>query len=385
MNDVVLPLEGVRVVEVAQVLAAPYVASLLGDLGADVVKVERPEGDLIRPTDALLRAGGSAYFASANRNKRYLTVDLKDPVDRRRLNREIAECDVLVTNGRPGAVHRAGLDYEAVRALRPDVVYCLVTAFGESGPRCEEPGMDLTAQALAGLMGTTGEPDGPPAKTSSPVGDYSAALFAVQGVLAALYRRTRTGQGAKVGVNLLDASLAMLGNYVPQVSVTGVDLARVGSGHQQLVPYQAFPDAHGEYFVVACLTQKFWELLCTAIDRPEWRRDTRFLTNTDRRNHRALLVGELTALFATRPRAEWIALLGARGVPTCEVNSLTQALEDPQVRHNGIVVQTPPDDVHGVYRFIGNPLLLDDERLPVRSTAQPLAPLPRSALQTGAG
>lgn len=359
-----LPLDGVRVLDLSQVLAGPYCASLLGDLGADVIKVEPPSRDLIAAADDHLGPGFSAYYASVNRNKRYAMLDFDDSAGREALDGLIREADVTILNLRPRSLAKLRLRYEDLAAINPTVIYCLITGFGETGPRCDEPGMDLIAQALGGIMGTTGEAGSAPVKASSPVADFAASLYAVQAILAALVRRGITGKGAKVAVNLLDATVAMLANFVPQHFATGEEIAPIGGGHPQLVPYQAFEASDG-WFVVACITQAFWRELCVLIERQEWIDDPRFRTNTDRRTHRQELAAELAAIFRREPRAYWVRLLGGAGVPTVEINRFSEVFRDAQVAHNAAAVRVPHPTV-GDYIVVRNPIIFDNHSLPVR-------------------
>jgi succinate--hydroxymethylglutarate CoA-transferase len=375
-----LPLRGVRVLDLSQVLAGPCCASMLGDLGADVIKVEPPARDLIAAADDHLGPGYSAYYASANRNKRYALLDFTAPADRAKLDDLISETDIAILNLRPQSLANLKLRYDDLTAINPALIYCLITGFGETGPRCAEPGMDLIAQALGGIMGTTGEADGAPVKASSPLADFSSALYAVQGILAALFRRGTTGQGAKVAVNLLDTTVAMLANFVPQHFATGEEVAPIGGGHPQLVPYQAFEASDG-WFVVACITQTFWRDLCRSLEREAWIDDPRFQTNTDRRANRQALAAELTAIFRRQSRAHWVALLASAGVPTAEINRFSEVFRDPQVIHNAAVVRVPHATI-GHYATVRNPLIFDNHSLPVRlpvGRAELGEPIPRFA------
>ena len=360
----VLPLDGIRVLDLSQVLAAPYCASMLGDLGADVIKIEPPSRDLIAAADDYLGPGYSAYYASANRNKRYGTLDFTECQGRAELDTLIRDADVVILNLRTRSLAKLKLRYEDLRAINPQLVYCLITGFGESGPRSEQPGMDLVAQALGGVMGTTGETGGAPVKASSPMADFSAALYSSQAILAALIRRGVTGKGAKVAVNLLDATVAMMANFVPQHFATGEEVMPIGGGHPQVVPYQAFA-ANDGWFVVACITQAFWHSLCELIGRREWLNDPRFRTNTDRRTHRLALTTQLADIFRTEPRAHWVDLLSGGGVPSVEINRFSEVFRDPQVVYNGSAVRVRHPDI-GDYIVARNPILLDDHTLPVR-------------------
>lgn len=361
-----LPLDGVRVLDMSQVLAGPYAASMLGDLGADVIKVEPPSGDAFRYADRV--AGDwSAYFLAIHRNKRAIAIDRSVPDGDELFRSLVRSSDVFIANLKPEALRRKGLDYETIAAIRPDIVYCSVTAFGESGPLQDEPGMDILAQALGGMMGVTGEPGRPPVKVGAPISDFAVSYLAVQGVLAGLLNVGRTGRGVKISINLLDATIATLANYATQHFMTGENIEPIGGGHPQLVPYQVFR-ASDQYFVVACLNQRFWELLCGALDRPDWSSDPRFENNHLRVEHRDALIPQMEALFSTRPANHWIDLLRDAGVPVSRVNTYAQALREPQVVHNDIVANVEHPEL-GPYRVIANPLVYDDERPKVRLPA----------------
>lgn len=381
-DDDTLPLKNVRVLDLSQVLAAPFCATVLGDLGADVIKVEPPSGDLIATADEHLGPGWGAYYASVNRNKRYAMLDFSASDDRAVLLDLVRECDVVILNLRPRSLEKMRLSYAELSRENPGLIYALITGFGETGPRNNQPGMDLVAQALGGLMGTTGEPGRAPVKASSPTADFSASLYAAQGILAALFQRQVTGRGRKISVNLLDATVAMLSNFVPQHFATGEEVEPIGGGHPQLVPYQAFEASDG-HFVVACITQEFWLSLCDLLGHPEWKSDPRFETNTDRRANRDTLVSILSAIFITETRAHWVERLGAVGVPCMEINRFSEVFDDPQIRNNGTALRVPHEEI-GSYTIVRNPLLIDDEMLPVRraiehpSAAPPLTWFERS-------
>lgn len=352
------PLDGIKVIDFSQVLAGPFCASLLGDFGADVIKVEPPEGDSIRNTDQLI-GGASAYFAGINRNKRCIKLDLKQSEGREIFNRLIEKADVFLTNLRPDAAVKKGVAYEDIRNLNEKIIYCHITAFGEKGPRSSQPGMDLLVQAIGGIMGMTGEPDGPPVKVGSPITDYSTAFLSAYAITAALYERLRTGRGRKINVSLLDATVSILANYAPQYFATGVPLKPVGGGHPQLVPYQAFK-ASDRYFIVACLTEKFWQNLCRALNREDLLSDERFKRNADRVKNRKALIAILEQIFEQKTAQEWIALLEQWDVPTGPINSFAEIFDDPQIQFNQVVVEVN-HSAFGKYATLKNPIYFDNK------------------------
>jgi crotonobetainyl-CoA:carnitine CoA-transferase CaiB-like acyl-CoA transferase len=317
-----LPLAGVRVVDLSRVLAGPYCSMVLADLGADVVKVERPEvGDETRGWGPPFAEGESAYFLSVNRSKRSCAIDLGRP-EGRELGLELcARADAVVENFRAGGAERLGVGYEQVRERNPAVVYCSITGFGSDREPSGRPGYDFVAQAESGLMSITGAPDGPPYKVGVALVDVLAGLHAAAGVAAAL----RSGEGGRVEVPLLDSALAALVNVAQGALVTGEEPGRYGNAHPSIVPYQDFPTASGR-LAVAAPNDGLFRRLCLALGREELADDERFATNPDRVRHRAELIPELEDGFKARPAEEWVAELASAGVPAGEVRSVPGAL-----------------------------------------------------------
>jgi crotonobetainyl-CoA:carnitine CoA-transferase CaiB-like acyl-CoA transferase len=263
---------------------------------------------------------------------------------------------VLVENFRPGVMERHGLGWETLQALNPRLVYCSITAFGPRGPLAQKPGMDLIIQATAGLMGHTGEPGGAPMKSAPPVADITTGIYGAYGILGALFERERSGRGQKVEVAMLDAVISMFSDIAANVLTEGTKYGKFGTGHPDLVPYQAFPAKDG-WFVVACLTNAFYNRLCEALERPDLLRDPRFVSNRERLKHRAEIVPILSELFVTRERDHWIALLEAHDIPACRVNMLEDVLVHPQVAENGVVVSCT-DQRGATIRTVGPPVKL---------------------------
>jgi succinate--hydroxymethylglutarate CoA-transferase len=335
------PLAGIRVLELGQIAAGPFAGSLLADLGADVVKVERPDGgDGLRQWPPLTaNAEGVAFsenFASLNRNKRSLAADLKDPADVARVRALAGRADVLLENFRPGVLERLGLDYASLRAEYPGLVYCSVSGFGHSGPYSSKGAFDLTVQALAGLMSVTGEEGGAPVKCGVPVGDYCAGLYAALTILAALVRRRETGEGGHVDCSMLGSLIGVATLQTSEHFGTGRTPRRLGSAHPRAAPYRAFR-ASDEYFVVAAGNDKLWRSVCEVVGAPQLPGDERFRTLEARARNQDALFEILEPLFARRTAAEWLHELDARGVPCAPINTYPQVLADPQVEAMGLV------------------------------------------------
>ena len=314
-----------RVVDLSRVLAGPYCTMVLADLGADVVKVERPgEGDETRSWGPPYAGDEAAYFLAVNRSKRSLAVDLKQPEGRELVLELCARADVVLENFRPGGAARLGLDADAVQARNPGVVYCSITGFGRRASR-DRAGYDFVAQAESGLMAITGEVGGPPAKVGVAVVDVVTGLHAAIGILAALRRRERTGEGERVEVSLLDSAFSTLVNVGQNALVTGEEPARFGNAHPSIVPYQPFRAADG-WVAVAAANDGLFARLCDAVGRPELAADERFATNAARVRNRAELVPALEAVFATRGADEWVAALDGAGVPAGKILCVLEAL-----------------------------------------------------------
>ena len=359
-----LPLEGVRVLDLSRVLAGPYATMVLADLGADVVKVEHPErGDDTRHWGPPFAGGESAYFLSVNRNKRSIAVDLKDPEDLERVKRLAAEADVLIENMRRGALERLGLGYETLREANPDLIYCSVTGFGPGKDR-DRPGYDFLIQARAGVMGITGFPDGEPTKVGVAIADIVCGLYAATAILAALRRRETTGEGARIEVPLFEATLGWLANRGQEYLVSGEDKGRMGNAHPTIVPYQTF-DASDRPLAVAVGNDAQFRRLCEAVGRAELADDERYATNPERVANREELVGILQGEFSRLPADEWVERIRAAGVPAGPVNTLADVFSDEHVASSGIL-QTVEHPTAGVLKMLASPVLVDGKRPPVR-------------------
>jgi crotonobetainyl-CoA:carnitine CoA-transferase CaiB-like acyl-CoA transferase/predicted metal-dependent enzyme (double-stranded beta helix superfamily) len=334
-----LPLSGIKVVEFCQILAGPFCGCLLADMGADVIKIESPEGDPMRSW-APLRGGFSQYFASLNRNKRAIALDLKNPAGCVAARALALSADIIIENFRPGVLARFGLDYENLRREAPALVYCSISAYGQTGPRASEGGFDVTLQAMSGAMSVTGERNGPPAKSGLPIADTTAGLYAAFSAVAALNRATATGIGEYIDISMLGGMLGVAHLQTSELFALGRDPVRLGSAHPMNAPYSAFRSRDG-YFVLAAGTNSLWQKTCEVIARPDLAADPRFSTS-EMRGQQQILLGELLEKeFVQRDSAEWLDLLGGQGIPCAPINSYSQVLADPQVKHAGLVVETP--------------------------------------------
>jgi crotonobetainyl-CoA:carnitine CoA-transferase CaiB-like acyl-CoA transferase len=358
-----LPLEGVRVVEFCQVLAGPFAGCLLADMGADVIKVEAPEGDLMRQWPPILD-GYSQYFASVNRNKRSVVLDLKTETDRTAARRLTQSADILLENFRPGVMAKFGLDYATLARDHPALVYCSVSAFGQTGPRATEGGFDMTVQAMSGVMSVTGERDGRPAKCGIPIADFSAGLYAAFSVTAALHKARTTGQGDHIDVSMLGSMLGIANLQTSELFGMGRDPVRLGSSHPLNAPYAAFCCRDG-YFALAAGTTKLWESACDAIDRRDLTRDARFASPTLRGQHQEALRELLEVEFVKYDASDLLSRMNARGVPCAPLYSYSQALADPQVKHMQWVEDiTLPNGVAS--KTVISPQRISGQRLGVR-------------------
>ena len=357
-----LPLAGIRVADFSRVLAGPLATMLLADLGADVVKVERPEtGDDTRGWGPpFVEGGDAAYFLSLNRNKRSVTLDLSADEGRAAARRLALASDVVVENFRPGLMQRFGLDHETLSAGRPDIVYCSLTAFGEqAGTR---PGYDIIVQALSGLMSFTGQPDGEPTKVGVALLDVICGLYAANAIQAALLRRASTGRGARVTVSLFDASLAALVNQAANYLLGGLVPAPLGNAHPNIVPYQLFR-ASDRTFILAAGNDRLFERTCEVIDRPELAADERFVTNADRVRHRDALIPILSDAFATKTADEWIEALERASVPCAPVRTVDEVFASAE---GAAALQVVDDPARGLLRLVAEPIRVDGRVPPVR-------------------
>ena len=375
------PLAGVRVLEFCQVAAGPFCGLLLADFGADVVKVEPPEGDALR-TWPPLSQGYSENFASLNRGKRSIALDLKQPADHALALRLADEADVIVENNRPGVMQRLGLGPAALAARRPQAVYCSISAYGQDGPRGGEGGFDLTIQAAAGVMSVTGEPGGAPVKAGVPIADFASGLYAAYAIAALLARVRAGGPGGHIDVPMFGTTLAIAALQTSEFFGTGRNPAPLGSAHPRNAPYQAYAARDG-HFAIAAGNNRLWAAVCETVGVPELLDDERFLTPTLRARHQRELKALLDPHFVTRDVADWLSAFATAGVPHAPINGYREALADPQAAHLQLVQPQVLPGGHGT-RTVGCPLRLDGLPVPV-DTRPPALDEHGPALREAAG
>jgi len=351
-----LPLSHLKVLDVSQVMAGPFCCMLLGDMGADVVKVEPPgTGDQTRRAMGFrLKGADSGGFLALNRNKRSIEIDLKSEAGREAFYELVRGADVLVENNRPGVAARLKIDYPTLKAINPRLVYASISGFGQTGPWAKRPGFDLIAQAMTGIMSVTGHPGMPPAKSSVPVGDLGAGLFAAYAVLSAVQGRDRSGEGQYVDVSLFESALSLSIWEVAEYWGTQKVPAPIGSANRMSAPYQAFR-ASDRHFVLGAANQKLWTALCGVVERPDLLEDPRFATNTERLANRAALVEMLEPTLATRTADTWIEALLAAGVPAAPILTYDEALVSDQAKARNMVMEME-HPVEGTIRQLGFPV-----------------------------
>lgn len=332
---VALPLAGVRVVEFCQVASGPFCGMLLADFGADVIKIEPPEGDSMRQWPPL-NGGFSENFASVNRGKRSVVLNLKDPADLERARALVCDADVLIENNRPGAMQRLGLGWDWFAPRHPALVYCSISAYGQDGPRGGEGGFDLTIQAAAGVMSVTGEPDGAPVKAGVPVSDFSSGLYAAFSIAALLIRGRAGGAGGHIDVPMFGVTLAISALQTSEYFGSGRNPRKLGSAHPRNAPYQAYQAADG-WFAIAAGNNKLWQQVCVTVGVDALLADERFTNPTHRATHQHALKALLDPHFARQPLAHWLTAFAAAGVPCAPINGYDAALGDPQALHLGLV------------------------------------------------
>jgi len=372
-------LAGIRVLDLSRVLAGPWAGQILGDLGADVIKVERPgRGDDTRSwgppylnDDRGEATSESAYYLSANRNKQSVTIDITKPDGQRLLKDLVAESDVLLENFKVGGLKRYGLDYESLAAINPRLIYCSITGFGQDGPYAERPGYDFLIQGMGGLMSITGHPDGEPGggpvKAGVALTDITTGLYAAIAVLAAVNHRHQSGEGQHIDMALLDVQVATLANQAMNFLTSGTAPGRMGNAHPNIVPYQTFPAADGDIIVTIGNDDQFARF-CDVAGRPDWASDARYATNAARVANRDTLIPALRQTTVMRTSEEWLRLLEQAGVPGGPVNTIEQVFENPQVRHRGLRIDLS-HPLKARLGLVGSPLRLSAS--PVRYASAP--------------
>lgn len=354
-------LAGIRILDFTQVLSGPYCTQILADLGADVIKIESPTGDVARTMPPHFVGEDSVYYLSINRNKRSIVLDLKTPEGLDIARRLALASDVVIENFRPDVLEKLGLSASALREEKPALVWCSVSGFGQTGPYRDKQAYDLVVQALGGGMSLTGEPDGHPVRAGIPIADIAAGMYGAIGILAALHRVKETGRGDYIDVSMLDCQAAMLcyqaGYYLHSGEVPG----RQGRGHDSIAAYRSFAARDGVEVVVAAMTPGMWERLCQAVGRDDLLADERFADGKARRENREALWAALEAAFLARPADEWVEILEREGVPVGTVNTLDRVVTDPQIRERGMVAELAAQDGRRV-QVMGDPLFMQESR-----------------------
>ncbi len=359
------PLEGFRILDLSRVLAGPYCTMMLGDLGAEVIKVERPGvGDDTRAWGPPFAEGESAYYLCANRNKKSITVNLKSPAGQEIIRQLARTSDVLVENYKVGELAALGLGYEDLKPLNPGLVYCSITGYGQTGPDKDLPGYDFVIQGRGGVMSITGEPDGEPMKVGVAVVDITAGLYAANAIQAALLARSKTGRGQAIDIALLDAQVAWLANVGSNYLVSGAAPSRFGNAHPTIVPYQSFRARDG-FFCLAVGNDGQWQKLCALLNQSELAHDARFTTNPARVQHREILVPLLQALFQAQEIDFWLEEIAGAGIPCGPVQTIDQVFTDPQVLARDMIWMMPHPTA-GEVSLVGSPLKLSETPVSAR-------------------
>jgi crotonobetainyl-CoA:carnitine CoA-transferase CaiB-like acyl-CoA transferase len=370
------PLEGVRILELGQIIAGTYGSQVLSDLGAEVIKIEAPEGDLGRIPSVAPHRGVSTLFLTFNRNKKSVVLNLKTDAGRALFYDLVKVSDVVIDNFRAGVLERLKVDYPTLSAINPRIIQCSVTGFGSEGAYKDYPALDIIIQAISGHMAFTGEPGRPPARVGIPLADLSGGIFSCKGILAALFERERTGRGCRVETSMFDGMLNLL-SYIGTLYLTAGELpAPQGSAHEFTVPWQAFQAQDG-YVVIATRQENFWRKLCAVLGEPGLADDPRFATNPKRLENRTALVPILEGILRTCTVADWLQRLRAAEVPAAPVNNLDGAFAEPPVAERGMIVEYDHPDV-GKVRLPGNPIRLSD------APPTPSEPAPRLGQHTDA-
>jgi CoA:oxalate CoA-transferase len=348
------PLEGIRILELGQIIAGTYGSQFLSDLGAEVIKVETPQGDLGRIPSVAPYKGLSALFLTLNRNKKSIVLNLKSEDGRKIFYDLVKVSDVVIDNFRPGVLERLKIDYDTLAGVNPRIIQCSVTGFGSEGEYKDYPALDIIIQAISGHMAITGEPGRPPVRIGIPLADMSGGIFSCKAILAALFTRERTGKGSKIDLSMFDVMLNLMG-YIGTLWLTGGELPKPpGSAHEYTVPWQAFAAKDG-HLVVATRQDIFWRKLCAALGEPALADDARYKTNPARVQNRATLVPHLEEIFRGRTVADWLERLRAAEVPAAPVNNLDRAFAEPPVAEREMIVEYDHPQV-GKVRLPGNPI-----------------------------
>ncbi|HEA66564.1 MAG TPA: CoA transferase [Desulfobacterales bacterium] len=364
------PLTGIKVLSFGRVLAGPFAAMMLADLGADVIKIEdRKKGDMARNNGPFIE-DISSYFLSVNRGKKSMSMDLRHEKAKEIIKKLIQKMDILVENFRPGIMKKMGLEYTAVKKLNPHIIYLSISGFGQHGPYSHKPAFDMVAQGMGGTVSITGEPNRPPVRVGYSIGDMGAALFAVSATLAALYERERSGEGQHIDVAMLDGQVALCENACARYFATGEVPEPIGSRHPIITPFQVFPTQTDEMVVIA-FGHGEWEKLCSVIGREDLIADERFKTVADRTGNHALLEPILCEVFQTRPRNEWLSIFERAGLISSPVNNIEQVVKDPHVRAREMIIEVEHPRL-GRLNLVGTPMKFSRTPCQIKMTAPDL-------------
>jgi len=361
------PLSGIRVIDQTQALAGPYCTMMLGDLGADVIKIERPGvGDQSRQWGPPYIQDQSTYYLAANRNKRGIALNIAAEEGQKVLYQLVESADVLVTNiATRKSLKKYGMDYDSLNKLNPRLIYASISGYGRTGPRADQPGYDLVAQAESGTMSLTGEVDGPPMRFLSPMADLTCGLFTLIGILSALYSRERTGKGQFLDQSLQEGQITWLDNYAGEYFATGEPPARMGNRHPQIAPYEAVQGSDGEWFILGVGSDNVWQSFCKLVGRDDLAADLRFLENANRVKHYDALMPIIREIIKAHPVEEWLIQLRASGVPAGRINTIDQALSDEHLVERGLIVELE-HPLLGAIKSIATPIHMSETPLVYR-------------------
>jgi len=352
-----LPLEGLRVLDLTQVMAGPKCTMIMGDLGAEIIKIESPSGDYSRKMPPHFHQNDSAYYLALNRNKKSIVIDLKQKMGLNIFYDLVKKADVVVDNFRPGVTEKLKINYEVLKSYNKKIISCSITGFGLDSPHANRPALDLIVQAMGGAMSFTGEPDRPPVRMGIPMGDLAAGIFAVIGILSAVQARNSFGVGRKIDISMLDCQLALMTYRAQYYFLAGEVPKPVGSGHVSSIPIRAFK-TKDDYLVIDSGGDQFWVKLCKALGIEELADDPKFNSRQQRLKHKDEVMDILEKIFATKPREEWLKILLEAGVPHGPVNNLAEALSDSVVSHRKMIVEG--DRLGDPFKMIGNPIKMSE-------------------------
>lgn len=358
------PLEGIKVIDQTQALAGPYCAMMLGDMGADVIKVERPgRGDQSRHWAPPYVGDQSAYYLAINRNKRGVAVNIRDEDGQAIMHRLIADADVFLTNlATTAALKRYGIDYDTLRQINPSLIYVSISGYGRTGPRAGQPGYDLVSQAESGTMALTGAVDGPPMRFPTPMADITCGLYTMIGILTALYTREKTGKGQFIDNSLQEGQITWLSNYAAEYFATGEDPPRRGNRHPQVVPYEAVQGSDGDWFILGVGSDNVWRAFCEYVGREDLIDDPRFVTNSARIAHYDEIMPIVRGIVCQRRTDEWLVALREVGVPCGRINTTKEALTDPHLIERGMIIELEHPAI-GMIKSLATPVHLSDAPL----------------------